>query len=131
MINLHESMVPGRDRTRDPWIYSQTRICSQTRYRLRYAARSSSALCFIFKSMINNPEFCQFILQVQSGVIYFYNLNNNFRNPTVQNLSQFHSLVSSRKLRWGRVHPSFEVSPIPSCISLFVEAYIPLVIGKG
>ena len=39
MINLHESMVPGRDRTRDPWICSQTRICSQARYRLRYAAR--------------------------------------------------------------------------------------------
>ena len=29
MINLHESMGPGRDRTRDPWICSQTRICSQ------------------------------------------------------------------------------------------------------
>ena len=40
MINLHESMGPGRDRTRDPWICSQIRICSQTRYRLRYAARS-------------------------------------------------------------------------------------------
>ena len=40
MINLHESMGPGRDRTRDPWICSQTRICCQTRYRLRYAARS-------------------------------------------------------------------------------------------
>ena len=39
MINLHESMVPGGDRTRDPWICSHTRICSQTRYRLRYAAR--------------------------------------------------------------------------------------------
>ena len=39
MINLHESMVPDRDRTRDPWICSQTRIWSQTRYRLRYAAR--------------------------------------------------------------------------------------------
>ena len=33
-------MVPGRDRTRDPWICSKTLICSQTRYRLRYAARS-------------------------------------------------------------------------------------------
>ena len=33
-------MGPGRDRTRDPWICSQTRICSLTRYRLRYAARS-------------------------------------------------------------------------------------------
>ena len=39
MINLHESMGPDRDRTRDPWICSQTRICNQTRYRLRYAAR--------------------------------------------------------------------------------------------
>ena len=38
MINLHESMGPDRDRTRDPWICSETRICSQTRYRLRYAA---------------------------------------------------------------------------------------------
>ena len=37
-INLHESMRPGRDRTRDPWICSQLRICNQTRYRLRYAA---------------------------------------------------------------------------------------------
>ena len=32
-------MGPGRDWTRDPWICSQTRICSQTCYRLRYAAR--------------------------------------------------------------------------------------------
>ena len=39
MINLHESMGPGRDPTCDPWICSQTRICCQTRYRLRYAAR--------------------------------------------------------------------------------------------
>ena len=38
MIDLHESMGPGRDRTRDPWICSQTRICCQTRYQLRYAA---------------------------------------------------------------------------------------------
>ena len=41
MINLHESMGPGRDRTRDPWICSQLLICNQTRYRLRYAARLS------------------------------------------------------------------------------------------
>ena len=39
MVNLHESMGPERDRTRDPWICSQTRIYSQTRYRLRYAVR--------------------------------------------------------------------------------------------
>ena len=34
MINLHESMEPGQDRTRDLWICSQTRICYQARYRL-------------------------------------------------------------------------------------------------
>ena len=38
MINLHESIGPDRDRTRNPWICSQTPICSHTRYRLRYAA---------------------------------------------------------------------------------------------
>ena len=32
-------MEPSRDRTRVPWNCSQTRIFSQTRYRLRYAAR--------------------------------------------------------------------------------------------
>ena len=32
-------MGPGRDRTRDPCICSQTRIYCQTRYRLRYAVR--------------------------------------------------------------------------------------------
>ena len=35
-------MGPDRDRTRDPWICCQTRICSQTRYRLRYAARCNA-----------------------------------------------------------------------------------------
>ena len=32
-------MGPGWDRTPDPWICSQTRICCQTCYWLRYAAR--------------------------------------------------------------------------------------------
>ena len=31
----------GRDRTLDPWICSQTRICFQTCYRLGYAVRYS------------------------------------------------------------------------------------------
>ena len=39
-INLHESMGPCWDRTRDPLICSQTCICSQTHDRLCYAARS-------------------------------------------------------------------------------------------
>ena len=49
MINLHERMGPGRDRTRDPWICSQTRIWYQTRYRLRYAARFAGYLGNIIK----------------------------------------------------------------------------------
>ena len=49
-------MGPGRDRTRDPWNCSQTRIGSQTRYRLRYAARSSACSNYfplLFISYIN------------------------------------------------------------------------------
>ena len=48
MINLHQSMGPGRDRTRDPWNCSQTRICSQTRYRLRYAAWYTLEMASLF-----------------------------------------------------------------------------------
>ena len=44
MINLHESM--GHDQTRDPWICSQTHICCQTCYRLRYAAR---LFCLLYR----------------------------------------------------------------------------------
>ena len=42
MINLHKSMGSGPDLTRDPWICSQTRICSQTGHQLRYKALSLS-----------------------------------------------------------------------------------------
>ena len=49
MIILHESMGPGRDRTRDPWNCSQTRICSQTHYRLHYAARHEYFLVLFMK----------------------------------------------------------------------------------
>ena len=38
MINLHESMGPGRNRTSDSWICSRTCICSQTHYQLSYEA---------------------------------------------------------------------------------------------
>ena len=43
-------MGAGRDRTRDPWICSQTRICCQTRYRLRYTTRLTqyAVLCKTF-----------------------------------------------------------------------------------
>ena len=38
MVNLHESMGPSLDQTSDPWICSQTRICSQTCYWLGHRA---------------------------------------------------------------------------------------------
>ena len=60
MINLHESMGPGRDRTRDPWICSQTRICCQTRYRLRYVAQyfSIGILGKVWYLIVSIPDLC-------------------------------------------------------------------------
>ena len=57
MINLHESMGPGWDRSRDPWICSQTRICCQTCYRLRYAARFRTKVIqtSILKGLFSEP----------------------------------------------------------------------------
>ena len=52
MINLHERMGLGWDRTLGPWTCSQTRICcqtvTQTRFRLRYAARISFLYKFLW-----------------------------------------------------------------------------------
>ena len=45
-------MGPDRDRTCDPWICSQTRICSQTHYRLRYAAWSHGFVILFFVSLL-------------------------------------------------------------------------------
>ena len=56
-------MVPGRDRTRDPWICSQTRICNQTRYRLRYAAR------FCFSVIVRYNIVCKQKLQLENGLM--------------------------------------------------------------
>ena len=38
----------GRDQPRNPWIYSQTRICSQASYRLHYAAHWSVVATFLY-----------------------------------------------------------------------------------
>ena len=43
-LYIYESMWPGQDPTRDPWICSQTCICSQTRYQLRYGEWSSDRM---------------------------------------------------------------------------------------
>ena len=57
-INLRESMGPDRDQTHDPWIYSQTRRCCQTRYRL-----------------LRGPvEFCQFRHVVQKHELHEFTM---------------------------------------------------------
>ena len=66
-------MGPDRDRTRDPWICSQTRIRSQTRYRLRYVARTLKALahklvCAFFVLLCDKYQICTCLLN------YFFNL---------------------------------------------------------
>ena len=48
-------MGPDRDRACDPWICSQTRICSQTCYRLRYAARHTIYMKLV-KGLLNLEE---------------------------------------------------------------------------
>ena len=53
-INLHESMGPGQDQTRYPWICSQIGICSKTRYRLRYAARYDDDCFNLSKAIRDN-----------------------------------------------------------------------------
>ena len=69
-------MGPGRGRTRDPWICSQTRICCQTRYRLRYAARfvalrpKSTAMVIVGRSVHLSTLFAT----VMRGLIYTSNI---------------------------------------------------------
>ena len=54
-IHLHESIRPGRDWTRDPWICSQTRICSKTHYRRKVQIR----FCFCSVSLKSSSYFTE------------------------------------------------------------------------
>ena len=47
-------------RTRDPWICSKTRICSQTRYRLRYAARH--------QILVPDSLGLKYLMQIENGI---------------------------------------------------------------
>ena len=86
MINLHESMGPDRDRTRDPWICSQTRICSQTCYRLRYAARLKRIVSlrrlFKYPQLILCREECVNIISLH--VSYSQTKNNEYAQEIPQ-----------------------------------------------
>ena len=67
---FHESMGPGWDQTRDPWICRQTRICCQTSYRLRYAARYSQLVNMLISlephGIFGSNSACLFILTLLS-----------------------------------------------------------------
>ena len=74
MINLHKSMEPGRDLTRDPWICSQTRICCQTLYWLRYAAR--------FSFMSRRRKYADVLpILAQNKSIYTWHVHNSPNSP--------------------------------------------------
>ena len=60
-------MGPGRDRTRDPWVCSQTRICSRTRYRLRYAARIKKTKTHTTVTSINIKLKQQLVTKTENG----------------------------------------------------------------
>ena len=86
MINLHESKGLGRDRNCDPWICSQTRICSQTGYRLRYA------VLYILT--------CAISMCMQLSIfIYFHSL---CVLGAVKALTRLHILHRLPKLYWSK-----------------------------
>ena len=76
--NLYECMGPDRDRTCNPWICSQTCICSQACYRLRYTAWlcgvSSGFMLFVkahsMHKCINHTHNC---VHSNNGKIYIFN----------------------------------------------------------
>ena len=52
-------MGPGRGQTRNPWICSQTRLCSQTCYRLRFCG-----------PVLTVGQFCKHLLQKKETVLF-------------------------------------------------------------
>ena len=94
MINLHESMGPGRDQTRNPWICSQTRICSQTHYRLSYAARQILLVSYYTLSWKN--------AKVKKGASSFlWNPTKLIRLSILQYKSVYQMGLSARKPVFG------------------------------
>ena len=102
MINLQESMGPDQDRTRDPWICSQTPICSQTHYRLRYAARlfgyvitkdEEIFVCMVRKMAIWRPSLLW--VMCQSSIVQSHNMITALHTV---NVLTFRTLNSVQKL---------------------------------
>ena len=60
-------MGPGQDRTRDPWKFSPTRICSQTRYRLRYAGITEASPTMLALSRARCTDVSLYTLRIKIG----------------------------------------------------------------
>ena len=115
MINLHESMGPGWDQTRDPWICSQTHICSQTFYWLRYAA---GIFLYIYHSY---PLYIQSHTKQHEAVPNFSCKTVANRNKAHICLQCVHSLVRKSGSAYGYVCIFFLVSLLFSHIMLNIK----------
>ena len=79
MINLHKIMGPDWDQTCDPWICSQTRICCQTRYQLRYYIVSLSVSGSFILTFCRLGNFFRFLFRL----LIFFKINffrKSFKN---------------------------------------------------
>ena len=124
-------MGPGWDRTRDPWIYSQTHLCSQTRYRLRYAARwihycehekswsDFGDLDLIFKVTsalwnAQNTVYVRYILQIWTSGWFWPNLHR-YNVGRVGSVGQILVTLTS----FSRSHWHFKISEIGFPCAIF------------
>ena len=95
MTNLHESMGPGRDPTRNPWICRQTRICSQTRYKLRYATWCS--MVFYLSNRLTNTFMFGVILNRYLSYMLLLKFHEDAKMQTRQVLLWIHILFVNWK----------------------------------
>ena len=89
-------MGPGRDRTRDLWICSQTSICCQTRYRLRYAARLQDSTHIRF-FILANEKSCDAFRNVHLSGYIRRMAENGFAPPPPREFCRH--ILSCRELK--------------------------------
>ena len=81
----------GPDRTRDPGICSQTRICSQARHRLRYAARHSAGCGQLVKMLITLELHCIFGSNV--AFLSIFTLSSHLHAKWCQGFARLHFYI--------------------------------------
>ena len=94
-------MGPDRDRTRDPWICSQTHICSQTRYQLRYAAWYDQ-VSNIFIRILFVTKFHKILIKIfdlRGTSFKMVNLHKQ-RAITLESIVRYRPLLNLNKTSW-------------------------------